>query len=177
METAPSTLKVTLCGARHPYLPRVIVFPSWPFLLILPQFEVGGARVRFRNCVLPPFLPMSFPKAHASHLSLYSYLHLATPWNTLSRSRFRPHLSHPFLVPWAPLSQEQNVPSEGEWTSYLLGRWGQVHGVQVEDHLLLMMWSYPSHFLSFSVSFHICKMGVRTPYSQSFSEKLKEIVH
>ena len=53
-----------------------------------------------------------------------------------------------------------------------------------------MVWSYPSHFLSFSVSFHICKMGVRmTPYSQScfflfflivvvfdsqsFSEKLK----
>ena len=71
METAPSTLKVTLCGDRHPYLPRVTVFPSWPFHLILPQFGVGGGRVRFRNCVLPPFLPMSFPKAHASHLSLY----------------------------------------------------------------------------------------------------------
>ena len=70
MEMAPSTLKVTLCGDRHPYLPGVIFFPSWPFLLILPQFEVGGGRVRFGNCLLPHFLPMSFPKAHASHLSL-----------------------------------------------------------------------------------------------------------
>ena len=46
-------------------------FPSWPFLLILPQFEVGGGRVRFWNCLLSHFLPVSFPKAHACHLSLF----------------------------------------------------------------------------------------------------------
>ena len=55
---------------QTPLSPWGDFFPSWPFLLILPQFEVGGGRVRFGNCLLPHFLPMSFPKAHASHLSL-----------------------------------------------------------------------------------------------------------
>lgn len=99
------TLKVMLCrGDRHPHLPQGdFFFSSWPFLLILPQFEVGGGRVRFWNCLLSHFLPMSFPKHALSPLPCFNIC----TWPSLEHPVQKLILTPPFpsfLVPWAPLS-------------------------------------------------------------------------
>lgn len=169
MEMAPLTLKVATPAPIPCVIPQV--GPSFP---LLPQFEAGWRVLEV--FLWRPFLPVSFQGARCLLPLLVSILGCSLDHSVPIASQAQAGLTstypRPFLSPGTfIIGTKRPLRRLGDWLIAGI-LWGQIHGVQVQDHLL---WPSPGHLFELRVRFHICEIGViMAPFCPSFEDDLKK---